>query len=848
MKEFFRRLRFLLNRRRFDRELADEMEFHREMLASDGGRIVGNALLLREEARDAWGWTWIERLSQDLRYAGRILRKSPGFTLAAISILAIGIGVNVAAFGFFDLLVLRPLNIKEPSTLIRFHRRSASAYAFTLPYPEVTFFRAHSRTLSAVLALNIGKLAAEGEEQPSKAHFVTSNFFTELGATAIFGRTFDPERDDIPGAEPVVVLGQGFWTRHFGADRNIVGKTIRLNGKPATIVGVAQSSFSGLSLDPPDLWAPILQQPYFTPGSRLLTELSGDGQGVEMWGRLQSGLGPQAAEGELTSLAAQLRRVYPADIWEKETIPGEPGGYATSLMIGGRRGTGSETKDELYPVASMIGALCLMILAVACANLGTLLLARGVARHREIDIRVAVGAGSGRLIRQLFTESLLLAFLGSAGGLGLGFITLRGLMLLTGAPSWLDARPDWRVATFAVLIGFASAILFGLAPALQVVRRRHRTHALRHILVAAQVAASCVLLILAGLLVRALQHATTSDPGFEYERVLALDPGLAAHGYSPAQAKVFLDTLQTRLGALPGVESISLALSPPLGNRSESAGVEFGGRSFHIQINRIDTRFLRTMSIPLLRGRNLLASDAHGIIISESLARRWPTGDPLGKKFSMGGDYTVVGVAGSARVQALENSDAVEVYFLENSADLPSVALLVKTLASPEQTARSATALARAIDPQISPEVQLLKTQFHRKLRAAQYSAWTVTLLGLIALFIACLGIVGLVAFTVAQRTKEIGIRVALGALPSDVLTVVFRKFAAAVIVGLLIGVGSAAALSQVLRQILYGVSNLDPLTYVTAIALFALCVALAIFIPARRALRIDPLRALRYD
>src|ERR1700680_49441 len=244
MNEFFRRLRYLLNRRRFDRELASDLEFHGEMAAREG-RHLGNTLRLREEARDAWGWTWIDRFSQDLRYTVRILCKSPGFTAAAVLMLAIGIGVNVAAFSFFDLMVLRPLNVREPGTLLRFHRRALQSYAFTLPYSEMAFFREHSRTLSAVLALNSTKVSMEGEEKQLDAHFVTFNFFSELGATARLGRMLDSARDAAPDTNPVVVLANGFWLRHLGADPLIVGKTIRLNGKPVTVIGVASNEFTG---------------------------------------------------------------------------------------------------------------------------------------------------------------------------------------------------------------------------------------------------------------------------------------------------------------------------------------------------------------------------------------------------------------------------------------------------------------------------------------------------------------------------------------------------------------------------------------------------------------------------
>src|SRR3984957_13121968 len=464
MNEFIRRVRYLLNRRRFDRELSGDMEFHREMAASagDGRGHFGNQLLLREQARDAWGWTWIDRLSQDLRYAARMLRKSPGFTAVAVLMLALGLRVTPAAFGFFDLMFLRPLPVRDPATLLRFERSCPQGFSDNFMYPEMAFYREHSKTLSAVLASNGARLTMAGEEKQLSASFVTADFFGELGARARLGRMFDPARDEASGADPVVVLHQGFWQRRFGADPSVIGRTIRLNGKPATIVGVVSSEFSGLGLGTPDLWAPITQQAYFLSNSRLLTDFSDSGTGVFMWGRLQPGLAPKAAEEELRSLAAELHEQHPNDVWEKQSLPSKPGGYAISV------------RHEMYPVFALVGALGLLILAAACGNLGSLLLARGVTREREITIRAAVGAGRTRLIRQLFTESLLLALLGSAAGLALGYLVLRGLLVWAEVPAWLDATPDRRVMAFAIGLGFVSAILFGLAPAWQTARQRLR--------------------------------------------------------------------------------------------------------------------------------------------------------------------------------------------------------------------------------------------------------------------------------------------------------------------------------------------------------------------------------------
>jgi predicted permease len=723
------------------------------------------------------------------------------------------------------------------------------SYAFALPYPEMAFFRQYSRTLSAVLAMNSTRVAIEGEEKQLEVQFVTANYLSDLGATARLGRMLDSSRDEAGDADPVVVLGYGFWQRHFGADPLVVGRTIRLNGKPATVIGVAARDFGGLSLKEPTLWAPIAQQPYFVTGSHLLTDYSVESPGVQMWGRVQAGLTPQAAGEELRSLAAELHKRYPTDIWEKESLPGEPGGYAESLTIGSRRGTGTEERDPIYPVFALVGTLSLLILAVACGNLGSLLMARASAREREISIRVAVGAGSGRLIRQLFTESLLLAALGAVAGLAVGYGVLRSLIVLTGSPAWVEAAPDWRVIVFAIGAGFASAMLFGLMPAVHAGRRRHRAVVSRHALIVAQVAASCVLLIVAGLLGRALDHVTSTHPGFEYQQVVSIGPGLSQYGYSPAGAQAYLDTLEGRLRALPGVASVSLALIAPLGNGSIGATFNVDGHQLNAQVNHVDPEFFRTMKIPLLRGRTPMRGETNAIVIGESMARRvWPGQDPLGKRFALGGDHTVVGISGSARSVKLEDSDSVEVYLPIETVDLPSLCVLVRTSGSPAELARSAASLARTIDPNTFPEVQLLSTGFRLKLQLLESAALAVSVLGSVAQLLACLGIAGVVAYAVSQRTKEIGIRMALGARPSQVLPAILGQFSGPVAAGLLVGVGAAAALSEFLRGRLYGISNLDPIAYLAAIGVFIVTVAVAALFPARRALRVDPLRALRYE
>jgi predicted permease len=850
MLDLFRRLYYLIHRRRLERELANDMEFHREMAAREGRANFGNALALREQAREAWGWTWLDRLAQDVRYAVRTLRKSPGFSLAAVLMLAVGIGVNCAVFGFFNLMMLRPLDVRDPGSLLRFHRRGTNQYAFAVPYPEAAFLAEHARTVS-MIGVNTSSVSIEDEEKPLEANFVTANFFRELGGASNLGRTLDPLLDAGADANPAIVLSHGFWLRHFGGDASAVGRTLRINNRAATVVGVAADDFSGVGsgIKQPAFWAVVTQQPYFVNGSHLLTDMSIESPGVTLWGRVRLGQTPKAVEQELQSLAAQLRHQYPVAVWENERLLSEPGGYVSSMTIGSRRGTGTEERDPIYPVFVLVGALTLMILGAACGNLGGMLLARGVAREREIAIRVAIGAGSRRLIRQLFTESLVLALLGAVAGLALGTTVVRSLLAASGVPTWLDASPDWRVAAFALGAGLFSAILFGLAPALQIGRQRHRTQVVRQVLIGVQVAASCVLLIVTGLVVRALDRANSSSPGFEYQRVVSLIPGLSRNGYSPARSRAYLDSLQDRLRAFPGVQSVALALSPPLGRVTITAGTDVEGHHAEFQINHVSAAFFETMGIPIIRGRALRDRERHVMVVSEALARSaWPGQDPVGKTMALGDTFTVVGVSGSVRSMRFGQSDPGHAYFPIEEGDWPSLALLIKTAGSPREFARGIVTTARGLDANTFPEAELLSSSYRASVEGAEYSALAASTLGSIAQLLACFGIVGIVSYAVSQRTKEIGIRMALGARPGQVLSIVLGRLTAPVAVGLMLGVAGAAGFAQVLRGRLYGISHLDPAAYLGAVGVFLITVGVAAVVPARRALRIDPLRALRHE
>jgi predicted permease len=855
MNEIWRRLQYLLHREQRDAELADELAFHREMAERNGGAgaghlRLGNELRLREQSRDAWGWVWMDALVQDLRYALRQLGKSPGFTLSAVTMLAVGVGVNIAAFSFFNLVMLRTLPVPSPETLVRMHRSAPGHYWSDVPYPAIAFYRDHARTLTAVLALHFAKLTMDGDGTSARAHFVSSNFMRELGATARLGRVLDPALDESAN-ELVVVLGQGYWERQFGADPGVVGRPIKLNGQTATIVGVAAAEFIGLIMQQPDLWAPITHKPRYVAGTKILTDFSASDGSVDMWGRLAPGVSAAAAEQELQLLAAELRNQQPATIWEHERLVTEPGGVAQNAG-GMTRGTGAPPsfRERLVPIFALMGTLSFLILAVACGNLGSLLLARGSAREREMSIRISVGAGRGRLVRQLLTESALLAGIGTVAGIGLGWAVLRILLVWTEAPVWMDPSPDWRVAAFAAMAGVVAALLFGLAPAVQIARQRFAAVRMRQVLLGAQVASSCILLVVSGLLIRALDKAVTADLGFEFESVVAIDPRLGSHGYTPEAAKVFSETLRERLLGMPGIEAVGMSATPPLGGRRTTMGIDREGRSMSVSLHAVDPGFFETVKLKLVRGRAVESVDRDSVVVSEAVARfQWPGEDALGRELDLGGRRVkVVGIAADARLMAVEEGGAGDLYELFDAKNAAEMSLLVRANGPVEGLAKHLREVVRGIDRQVTPEVSLLKGAYLRKVDTARRAAAAVSVVGGVALLLACLGIVGLMSFTVSRRMQEIGIRLALGAGPLQVVGPIAARFAMPMAIGLAIGLSAAAGLSELLTSYLHGVSHLDPAAYLGAVGVFVVAAGIAAMGPVQRALRVDVAGVLRRD
>ncbi len=842
-------LQRLTNSNQVEKQLDAELRFHFESRVADmirsglteaeARRAVylefGGLSQIKEECRESRGTLWLVSILQDLRFGARILARSPGFSITAIVVLALGIGVSMLAFSLYNIAALQYLPVRDPATVVRIERRSPENINPGVPYATIAYYRENAKSLSAVMAtMGAAPMVLNRDEQRVNAAFVSSNYFSELGGSSATGRLFDPAGDNAASA-PVCVLSFRLWQRKFEGDPSIVGKVIHLGAKPATVVGVASEAFASLGSDNPDLWLPLLQHSYFVEGSKPLADPKFDGL-IGMWGRLAPGVSRSSAEQELLSLTNQLRKIYPTVIWDHEYIVVSPGAHFLSF-------------EGAPPVLPLVGLLVFLILAIACANLGGLLLARGAGREKEIQLRFDLGARKLRVFRQLLTENLLLGLLGSATALPLSYTVLRLVLLYSNAPAWMSALPDWRVFLFASAMGFVAALLFGLLPTLRMVRRKRNRSLWHQCVVCAQVGASCVLLILAGLLVRATLHTLYTDPGFGYEQVLSIDPGMSEHGFAPAQALVHLNQLRERLGAVPGVSSVSIASIPPLVSAMVSlTSIDVAGRRILIYPNWVSPEFFQTMRIPLLRGRTFRSGEENVAILSESLARkRWPNEDVIGKRWEKSNNV-VIGVVGNTRAMEFNNTDATEIYYPPNKDDAAGMSVLVRASGDPNTLTPAIKSIAGSIDTRLYPTITPLTAGFRKNVSQVEQIAAIISLLGSIAMFLAVVGLLGLVSYAVSQRTKEIAIRLALGANRMEILTTVLRRFAWPVLIGLIAGVAATAALSQILRRALYGISGLDPISYISAISVLIAILAAAALLPIRRAFQLEIARTLHFE
>jgi predicted permease len=835
MMELLRRLSYLWNRRRLEREMAEEMSYHRELMSPDRRTNFGNELRLREDAREIWGWTWLDRLHQDLTYGVRVLRNAPGFTLTAMLVLVLGIGVPLSAFRVV-LTDLQGGSAPDPDSLVHLTRRAPGAHMTNLTYPELAFYAANAKSFRNVIGVSernqaVFSEAAAGSTPESipesiEVAFATSNYFPEFGIAPALGRVLTPD-DERPEAEPAAVIGELFWQRRLGADPAVIGRSIRVNGKLLRVVGVMRRSAKTRD----DVWMPLALQPYVVEGSTLPTDWN---SALDLYGRLRPGVSPQASQQETLALAARLRERRPDRVWKGEYLEARP-----ILAF--------DSNSEEFKIVLTAAALVLLLLVAACANLGTLVLARGVTREREIRVRMALGAGRLRVVRQLFTESLLLAVLSGLCALLLSTVVLKVIQLQHNSTASLV--PDWRALAATFGAAMLAALVFGLPPAFRLASLVPRAGRASTIFLGAQVAVSCLLLVVSSLLVNSRQRLGATDPGFDYRHLVWISPGLKAHGYGGPAAQAYLDLLRARTAALPDVKATSQVWLGPWSDLH--MGADWMGRQY--AGNHVDPQFLDTMGMRLVRGRNVRPGEDGVAIISEATARvLWPDLDALGKSLPWDPHgQTVIGVVRNASTAYVGNPEPLEFYLPPSRSDAPDSVLVVRVSGSPRDFVRRLQNTARDLDARLQPTVQVVTDAYDREVERASAALAVIGILGTVAILLSVIGLAGLAGYTVAQRTREIGVRIALGARPSHVVRAILAPMSRPIVIGFVCGALGGSAVASVLRSgipTMSGLNVFDPLPYVMAMAFFAAVVALSILAPGRRATRINPVQALQHE
>jgi putative ABC transport system permease protein len=898
-----------LRGRRLEDEFDDEVRTHIELLVERNLRrgmtpeearraalvTFGGVTQIKEGQRERRGLPFLETAARDVAYGGRMLRRSPGFTLVAVLTLALGIGVNVTMFSAFDAVAWRTLPVRNTDRLVRFERwfgsgaRGNIQYFFS--YPEYVYYRDRGDALSDLIAASwlirvpAGRAdsadVSGADQEWIHGQLVSGNYFSVLGVNALVGRTLGPADDRVPA----VVLSYPFWQRRFNADAGAVGRIVKLNGVDFTIAGVAPREFIGTANPPqlPDVWAPLMMQRQLDPGYDWVT-LAGERR-LQLLGHRASGLTSAQAETRMTAVTAGLAEVYPArDKTLALTL--EPATYF------------GETNDPRFQeFAAALMAVVATILLIACANLANMLLARSAARQKEIAIRMALGAGRLRLIRQLLTESLLLALMGGAAGLLLSLWGTRmlwvwiadGVQMFVGGDArfLIGLSLDAPIAIYTLLVSIAAGILFGLSPAwraskgdINAVLKDEGTTSgqprirsrLRSALVAGQVAASMALLIVAGLLLRALLHARSTDPGFDMRPLYVV---VFDRGPDPVEARRLQRQVVERLRATPEIASVTLlSRYPLLGTWTPPVIVDRGPRGGRITTrtlaNTVSDGYFATIGIPIVRGRAFTQQEATTgapvAVISAAAARRlWPNDDPLGGRLQLDMDFRgtlkafdVIGVAGDVRSANLSRVDPSFVYIPTNSADAYN--LLVRGHGDVQTMRRAIRGAMGSIDVKLLTRLRVENfenTPVRIQMLLPQTLGAFAAALAALALTLATIGIYGVVAYLANRRVREIGVRTALGARRADVLRLVLGEALRPVVGGIIAGLAVAVILSAMVRStlaapetpdFLFGVGAFDPLTFVGLSGLVVAVAGAAALLPAWRATEVDPLIALRHE
>lgn len=805
---------------------------------------------------------------QDLRFAIRRLRQSPGFTSAAIITLALGIGANATIFTVINTILFRPLAVRQPEQLVFLNRGNA----VNMSYPTYKDVRDRNDVLTGTLAIRVMPMAmssGDGNNSRIWGYEATGNYFDLLGVRPLLGRLFRPEDDDKPLTHPVLVLSYGFWQRRFAGDPNIAGKTVKINGLDYTVLGVTPASFNGTEIILiPDVWVPMSMEAQIEPGNDWLDRRFT--HNIWVLGRLKPGVTHQQAQASLNRVAAQIAREHP-DSDEGMKIDLSPPGLVGNAL----RGPVIDFSVVLMGVAGLV-------LLLACVNLAGMLLARASDRRREIAVRLAIGARRSQLLRQLLTESLVLAI---GGGAAAFLLTLwltdifRTRALPFDLPLNTTLIADTRVLLFTFFAALGATLVFGLAPALQATRpdllsalkneamteRLRRWH-LRDFLVGAQVTLCVVLLISSVLVIRSLQGALSMRLGFNPDHAISVSFDLGLQGYSDERGRAFQQRLLDRAAALPGVQSAGIIDNMPLRIGMNGSNVSIIGKPLppvskmkQAVIYRLSPGYLRAAGTRLLAGRDIDTRDranAPGVaLVNETFVRQLLPGEnAIGKHFRLGpGEKSpaveIVGVVEDGKYESIGEDPKPAVFGPLAQRYDAMTTLVVRSALPPDEATRSLRAIIAAMDPTLTLfNVGSLKDQLGFSLFPARIAALVLGAFGLIAVVLASTGVFAMMAYAVSRRTREIGIRVALGARSAQVLQLVLRRTLTLLATGVLLGTAIAFAGGPLLGAILYGVGPRDPLTYLLALLLMAAVAMLACWYPARRAMRIHPSSALREE
>jgi predicted permease len=874
-------------RRRRDDDLQREIRAHLSLATQDRldqgedprhARLAalkefGNVTLTREATRRSWGGGWREHLLdlvQDVRYAIRVLGRSPGYSVVVIAVLALGIGANVSVFRLFNALALKPLPAVDRSgSLGVMVARTSSGRILPLSHPDLRDLTSEQRSFDAVAgaAMDAYSLGLGTHGERVFGEMVTGNYFSVLGVSASLGRTLLPSDDVSPGRHPVVVISDGLWKRTFASDPAVVGKTVQINAQPFTVVGVAEPGFQGTVVGIGlDLFLPVMMQPQLR-GVDLLSNRAAP----MLWGvgHLRSGRSISEAAAEAGVLSARVDAQQPAR---------EVSQHATVIPMW-QSPFGAQT--YMLPATLVMSVMGALLLLIVCANVSNLVLVRGVSRRGEIAARLALGASRGRILRLLLVESIVLALPGAA----LGMVTAHGISSLlregnmsaaAPVPISLNTAADWTVVTFALVISCASSLVFGFVPAFRSSKvdlagvmkddlspRGGSRGRLRSALVVAQVAVSLLLLVGAGLVVRSLQAARTANVGFDERHVAVAMIDLQSSGYDEQRGRLFYEQLLDTLRAQPGNESVSAASALVLtlvdsttANTVVEGRTAATGEDMRFLVNTVSPDYLNTLQIPLIAGRDFARTDGEGsqrvAMINETMARRfWASpAASLGNRIRVGrGDWrTIVGVARDIKYARVTEEPRPHVYLPAGQDYWSGMAIHVRSRdAEPALLARLRSTI-QTLDPNVPIlRATMLRDQTRAALGIFSMAAGTLTVFGVIAMLLTALGTYGLVSYTARQSTHEIGIRIAIGANRSDLLRRFLSRGVRLGAAGAVCGLALSLTIARVLSSVLYGVSPTDAVSFSAALALVMTMVLLASLVPAWRASRTDPIAALRH-